>query len=79
MLIDICGVDYPERAERFDVVYNLLSLTHNQRIRVKVTTDEDDAGAVGRRVFSRPPAGSSARPGTSTASSSPTIRTCAAS
>ncbi len=40
-LIDICGVDYPERAERFEVVYHLLSLKHNLRIRVKVTTDED--------------------------------------
>jgi NADH-quinone oxidoreductase subunit C len=42
MLVDICGVDYPDRAERFDVVYNLLSLKHNQRIRLKVTTDEDN-------------------------------------
>jgi NADH-quinone oxidoreductase subunit C len=41
MLVDVCGVDWPERAERFDVVYNLLSLKHNQRIRVKVATDED--------------------------------------
>ena len=41
VLIDICGVDYPERGQRFDVVYNLLSLTHNHRIRVKVQTDED--------------------------------------
>lgn len=40
VLIDICGVDYPERNRRFDVVYNLLSLTHNQRVRVKVQTDE---------------------------------------
>lgn len=40
VLIDICGVDYPERSRRFDVVYNLLSLTHNQRIRVKVQADE---------------------------------------
>lgn len=40
MLIDICGADYPERDERFDVVYHLLSLTHNQRVRVKVMTDE---------------------------------------
>ncbi len=40
-LMDLCGADYPEREERFDVVYNLLSLKHNQRIRVKVTTDED--------------------------------------
>ncbi len=39
-LMDICGVDYPGRARRFDVVYHLLSLTHNQRIRVKLQTDE---------------------------------------
>lgn len=39
-LMDLCGVDYPARAERFDVVYNLLSVTHNHRIRVIVTTDE---------------------------------------
>ncbi len=41
ILLDVCGVDYPEREERFDVVYHLLSLTQNARIRVKVTTDED--------------------------------------
>jgi NADH-quinone oxidoreductase subunit C len=41
MLVDICGVDWPERPERFDVVYNLLSLKQNQRIRVKVSTDQD--------------------------------------
>ena len=39
-LIDICGVDWPERPKRFDVVYNLLSLVHNQRVRIKVATDE---------------------------------------
>jgi len=39
--IDICGVDYPERAMRFDVVYHLLSVHLNQRVRVKVQTDED--------------------------------------
>lgn len=38
--IDACGVDYPDRAERFDVVYHLLSPTRNLRIRVRVTTDE---------------------------------------
>ena len=42
-LVDLCGVDYPERAQRFDVVYHLLSLTRNHRIRVKVRTDEDTA------------------------------------
>ncbi|MEH6477704.1 MAG: NADH-quinone oxidoreductase subunit C [Sneathiella sp.] len=40
VLCDVCGVDYPERPQRFDVVYNLLSLKHNQRITVKVKTDE---------------------------------------
>jgi NADH-quinone oxidoreductase subunit C len=40
VLLDVCGVDYPERAQRFDVVYNLLSMRHNQRVRVKVMTDE---------------------------------------
>jgi NADH-quinone oxidoreductase subunit C len=39
-LIDICGVDWPEREKRFDVVYNLLSVKNNQRIRVKLMTDE---------------------------------------
>jgi len=39
-LMDLCGVDYPERERRFDVVYHLLSMHHNQRIRVKVETDE---------------------------------------
>ena len=40
-LIDLCGVDYPERPLRFDVVYHLLSLVKNHRIRLKVQTDED--------------------------------------
>ena len=39
-LMEIAGVDYPERAERFEVNYHLLSLTLNRRIRVKLTTDE---------------------------------------
>ena len=39
-LIDICGVDYPSRERRFDVVYHMLSMAHNTRIRIKVTTDE---------------------------------------
>ncbi|MBA3837318.1 MAG: NADH-quinone oxidoreductase subunit C [Sphingomonas sp.] len=39
-LMEIAGVDYPERPERFDVCYMLLSLTRNHRIRVRVTTDE---------------------------------------
>ena len=40
VLIDICGVDYPEREKRFEVVYHLLSPRLNQRIRVKTATDE---------------------------------------
>ena len=52
MLVDVCGVDYPERPERFEIVYNLLSLKHNQRIRVKVTTDEDTPVPSVTSVFS---------------------------
>jgi NADH-quinone oxidoreductase subunit C len=40
-LMEIAGVDYPERAERFEVDYHLLSVTKNHRIRVKLSTDED--------------------------------------
>ena len=40
-LIDLCGVDYPERPLRFDVVYHLISYVKNVRLRVKVQTDED--------------------------------------
>ena len=39
-LMEIAGVDYPDRTERFEVVYQLLSLTKNRRLRVKVSTDE---------------------------------------
>ena len=42
-LMEIAGVDYPDRAERFEVVYCLLSLTRNHRIRVHVAADEDTA------------------------------------
>jgi NADH-quinone oxidoreductase subunit C len=38
-IIDVCGVDYPARKERFEVVYHLLSPYQNSRIRVKTTTD----------------------------------------
>ena len=40
VLIDICGVDWPARAKRFDVVYHLLSLTKNRRLRIKLETGE---------------------------------------
>jgi NADH:ubiquinone oxidoreductase subunit C len=39
-LVDICGVDYLDRTERFEVIYNFLSLQHNYRLRVVVQTDE---------------------------------------
>ena len=41
ILMDLCGVDYPEREERFEVVYHMLSLIHNCRIRVKTSTAGD--------------------------------------
>jgi len=40
-LTDICGVDYPERRKRFDVVYHLLSLKHNIRVRIKTQADDE--------------------------------------
>jgi len=43
MLLDLCGVDYPDRAERFEAVYHLLSLPRNARLRLKVPLQEDDA------------------------------------
>ena len=77
-LIDICGADYPERERRFDVVYHMLSMQLNQRIRIKITTDEDTA------VHSLPvcfpmPIGMSAKPLICTVSPLTNIQTCAAS
>lgn len=40
-LIDLCGADYPQRDRRFDVVYHMLSMQLNHRVRVKLTTDEE--------------------------------------
>ncbi len=42
MLVSICGADYPARADRFEIVYNLMSLSLNQRILVKVRVEEDE-------------------------------------
>lgn len=50
-IIDICGVDYPDRPERFEVVYHLLSPKHNRRIRIKLTTDEATPVASACDVF----------------------------
>src|SRR5216684_7096616 len=49
-IIDITAVDWPEREKRFDVVYHLLSPRRNQRIRVKVQTDEATPRSEERRV-----------------------------
>ena len=51
-LVDVCGVDWPDRAKRFDVVYNLLSLRNNQRVRVKVQTDESTPVPSAAALFS---------------------------
>jgi NADH-quinone oxidoreductase subunit C len=51
VLIDICGADWPARERRFDVVYHLLSLTKNRRIRVKVETDEASTVPTAVSVF----------------------------
>ena len=51
-LMDICGVDYPERPQRFEVVYNLLSLVQNNRITVKVMVDDKSSVPSVSKVFS---------------------------
>ncbi len=50
-LIDICGVDYPERAERFDVVYHLLSMNKNTRVRVKIAASDETPVASAVPIF----------------------------
>jgi NADH-quinone oxidoreductase subunit C len=50
-IIDISGVDYPEREKRFDVVYHLLSPKLNRRVRLKVATDEDTPVASATAVY----------------------------
>ena len=50
-IIDICGVDYPGRQKRFDVVYHLLSPKFNRRIRIKIQTDETTPVASATDVF----------------------------
>ena len=51
-LMDICGVDYPERRQRFEVVYNLLSLVHNNRVTVKVMVDDKSSVPSVSKIFS---------------------------
>jgi NADH-quinone oxidoreductase subunit C len=52
VLIDVCGVDYPEREARFDVVYTLLSMSQNQRVRVKLSVGEDETVPTATTAFS---------------------------
>jgi NADH-quinone oxidoreductase subunit C len=52
VLIDLCGADYPEREERFDVVYTLLSMSQNQRVRVKLSVGEDEPVPTATTVYS---------------------------
>jgi NADH-quinone oxidoreductase subunit C len=52
VLCDVCGVDYPDRPLRFEVVYHLLSMRLNQRIRLKVETDEERPVPSAVEVFS---------------------------
>ncbi len=52
VLIDICGVDYPERPERFEVVYQLLSMRQNHRVRVKVAVAENVLVPTATGIFS---------------------------
>jgi NADH-quinone oxidoreductase subunit C len=75
-LMDICGVDYADESPRFEIVYNLLSMTHNTRIRVKLRTTRTIPCRPSPGC-SRPPIGSSAKSGTCMACSSPTTPTCA--
>lgn len=51
-LLDVCGVDYPEDEERFEIVYHMLSMIHNNRIRIKLRTDEDTPVASVTSLFS---------------------------
>jgi NADH-quinone oxidoreductase subunit C len=52
ILTDLFGIDWPEREQRFDVVYNLLSMTHNQRVRVRIQTDEQTPVGTMTTVYS---------------------------
>lgn len=50
-LVSICGADYPQNHKRFEVIYNLLSFKHNQRIRVKVALGYDEILPTASELF----------------------------
>lgn len=52
VLVDICGVDYPDRSSRFEVVYNMLSMRQNNRVRIKISVDEDEIVQSATSLFS---------------------------
>jgi NADH-quinone oxidoreductase subunit C len=52
VLIDLSGADYPEREARFEVIYSLLSMSQNQRVRVKLSVGEDDPVPSATGVYS---------------------------
>lgn len=52
ILVDVTAVDYPERPERFEIVYNLLSMRHNHRVRVKIAASEETLVPTVTGVFS---------------------------
>ena len=72
-LMEIAGVDYPQREERFEIVYHLLSVTKNHRLRVRVSSDEEKP-VPSVTGCGRSPAGSSAKYSTCTACCSRAIR-----
>ena len=85
-LIDLCGVDYSDYGNgtwdgpRFAVVYHLLSIPRNWRVRLRAFCADDDFPSVDSWSTSgRPPTGTSARRSTSSGSCSPDIPICAAS
>ncbi|NCO03313.1 MAG: NADH-quinone oxidoreductase subunit C [Alphaproteobacteria bacterium] len=51
-LISICGADYPSREKRFDIVYHMLSMTLNQRIRIKLHVGENELVPTATKIFS---------------------------
>jgi NADH-quinone oxidoreductase subunit C len=51
-LVDLTAVDFPDREQRFEVVYNLLSLKHNQRARLKLAADEETQVPSASKVYS---------------------------
>lgn len=52
ILVSLCGADYPDREKRFEIVYNLLSVSQNNRIRVKVAAGENELVPTATKIFS---------------------------